>query len=36
MAWWKEDVDSCKSLDNLHAYKYTGKGDERMGLKQQK
>ena len=32
----EEDVDSCKSLDNLHAYKYTGKGDERMGLKQQK
>ena len=21
----EEDVDSCKSLDNLHAYKYTGK-----------
>ena len=28
----EEDVDSCKSLDNLHSYKYTGKGDERMGL----
>ena len=28
----KEDIDSCKSSDNLHAHKYTGKGDERMGL----